>query len=45
MKSSGPDVTGNRLHDNLTLWLAYKEAKAMIQFEAASQPTEQDQKR
>ena len=28
-------LAGNANHDDLILWLAYKEAKAMIQFDAA----------
>ena len=27
-------LAGNASHDDLILWLAYKEAKAMIQFDA-----------
>jgi hypothetical protein len=44
LSASGPDVAGNRLADNLILWLAYKEAKAMIQFEAAPLKGEDDGK-
>ena len=40
MKPLPPDdqnpLTGNATHDDLILWLAYKEAKALIQFDAAS---------
>ncbi len=36
LTTAGPDVPGNRHADNVTLWLAYKEAKAMIHFAAAS---------
>jgi hypothetical protein len=32
---SEPDVVGNRQADNLILWLAYNEAKALIHFDAA----------
>ena len=35
LAAAGPDVPGNRHADNLILWLAYKEAKAMIQFDSA----------
>ena len=31
-------LAGNANHDDLILWLAYKEAKAMIQFDAAPPP-------
>ena len=35
LAASGPDVVGNRQADNLILWLTYKEAKALIHFDAA----------
>jgi WD40 repeat protein len=31
-------LAGNASHDDLILWLAYKEAKAMMKFDAASSP-------
>ena len=31
-------LAGNADHDDLILWLAYKEAKAMIKFDAALPP-------
>jgi hypothetical protein len=38
-------LTGEINHDDLILWLAYKEAKALIKFEAAPPPTAQDDKK
>jgi hypothetical protein len=35
LAGAGPDVLGNRGANNLILWLADKEAKAVIQFDAA----------
>jgi hypothetical protein len=35
LAAAGPDLVGNRHADNLRLWLAYKEAKALIHFDAA----------
>jgi hypothetical protein len=32
-------LAGNAGHDDLILWLAYKEAKALIQFDAAPAPS------
>ena len=44
LAAAGPDVPGNRLADNLILWLAYKEAKAMIQFDSAPPLKEENEK-
>jgi hypothetical protein len=35
LAAAGPDVAGNTHADNLMVWLAYKEAKAVIHFDAA----------
>jgi hypothetical protein len=35
LAAAGPNVAGNRHADNLMLWLAYKEANALIHFDAA----------
>jgi tetratricopeptide (TPR) repeat protein len=38
-------LTGSAYHDDLILWLAYKEAKALIKFDAAASPkVEKDKK-
>ena len=33
-KDENNPLAGDAVHDDLILWLAYKEAKAMIQFDA-----------
>ena len=38
-------LAGNAHHDDLILWLAYKEAKAMIQFDAAAPPKAENDKK
>jgi tetratricopeptide (TPR) repeat protein/tRNA A-37 threonylcarbamoyl transferase component Bud32 len=38
-------LTGGANHDDLILWLAYKEAKALIKFEAAAPPQENNDKK
>ena len=35
----------NVTHDDLILWLAYKEAKALIKFEAAPPPEAENDKK
>ena len=45
LAAAGADVTGNRHADILILWLAYKEAKAMIQFDAAPPPKAENEKK
>ena len=37
-KDENHPLAGDADHDDLILWLAYKEAKAMIQFDAAPPP-------
>ena len=44
-KDENNPLAGDASHDDLILWLAYKEAKALIQFEAAPPPTAQDDKK
>jgi tetratricopeptide (TPR) repeat protein len=45
LAAAGPDASGNRHADNLILWLAYKEAKAVIQFDATpAVPSRRDAK-
>ena len=38
-------LAGNADHDDLILWLAYKEAKALIQFDAAPPPKAENDKK
>ena len=38
-------MAGNANHDDLILWLAYKEAKALIQFDAAPRPKAENEKK
>jgi len=38
-------LAGNANHDDLILWLAYKEARALIQFDAASPPKAKNNKK
>jgi tetratricopeptide (TPR) repeat protein len=38
-------LAGDANHDDLILWLAYKEAKALIQFDAASPPKAENDKK
>jgi hypothetical protein len=38
-KDENNPLVGGADHDDLILWLAYKEAKALIKFEAAPPPT------
>ena len=38
-------LAGNASPDDLILWLAYKEAKAMIKFEAVSPPKAENDKK
>jgi hypothetical protein len=45
LTAAGPDVPGDRHSHQLILWLAYKEAKAMIQFDAAPPPKAENEKK
>jgi hypothetical protein len=38
MTDENNPLDGNASHDDLILWLAYKEAKAMIRFNAVTLP-------
>ena len=38
-------LSGGASHDDLILWLAYKEAKAMIKFDAAPPPKAENAKK
>ena len=44
LAAAGPDVPGNRHSHHLILWLAYKEARAMIQFDSAPPKAENEKK-
>ena len=44
-KDENNPLAGDANHDDLILWLAYKEAKAMIQFDAAPPPKAENDKK
>jgi hypothetical protein len=44
-KDENNPLAGDADHDDLILWLAYKEAKAMIKFEAVPPPKAENDKK
>ena len=44
-KDDNNPLTGDASLDDLFVWLAYKEAKALIQFDAAPRPKAENEKK